>query len=107
MIVSRSDIEADRYRWHDTSFLRADGKTEYRERAGYGNLHAVFEKGSFIGDMHVDRFNATDFPMGTIRHASNYIEEKTGIPEPLLTGATILVGAYAAYKAAQWVDENL
>ena len=107
MIASRADIEVNRYRWHNTSFLRADGKTEYREKSGYGNRHAVFENGSSVGDMHVDRFNATDFPMGTIRHASNYVEEKTGIPEPLVTGATIFASAYIVSKIAQWANRNL
>ena len=106
-MISRDNIEESRYRWYDTSFLRVDGKTEYREKAEFGDRHAVFEDGYFTGDVHVDRFNATDFPLGTIRHAPNYVEEKTGIPEPLVTGATILTGAYVAYKAVQWIDKNL
>lgn len=102
MQITRAGIEASRSRWYDTSILRSDGNVEYREKKEFGNRHAVFEGGSLVGDVHVDKFNATDVPIGTIRHVSNYIEEKTGIPEPLTTLAIILGGGYLVYKAANW-----
>ena len=102
MNTTIADIMAERQRWYDTSFLRTDGKVEYREKAEFGNRHAVFENGSYVGNMHVDRFNATDVPVGTVRHAGKYVEEKTGIPEPLATLGIVLAGigiAYVGYRA--------
>ena len=102
MNTTIADIMAERQQWYNTSFLRTDGKIEYREKAEFGNRHAVFENGSYVGDMHTDRFNATDVPVGMVRHAGNYVEEKTGIPEPLATLGIVLVGigvAYVGYKA--------
>lgn len=107
MQITRADIEASRSRWYDTSILRPDGNVEYREKKEFGSRHAVFESRSFVGDVHTDRFNATDAPLGTIRHVSNYVEEKTGIPEPLTTLAIILGGAYLGYKSANWIRDNL
>lgn len=103
MNMTMADIMAERQRWYDTSFLRADGRVEYREKKEFGSRHAVFDSGSCVGDMHVDRFNATDVPVGTVRHAGNYVEEKTGIPEPLASIGMVLAGiagiAYIGYRA--------
>lgn len=99
--------EITKERWADTSYLRTDGKEEFRERVNYGNRHAVFEKGSQIGYVHIDKFNATDIPLGTINHASNYVEEKTGIPQGLVTLGGIALGLFAGYKTIKWAKKNL
>lgn len=100
--ITLHDIMADRTRWQNTSMLRHDDKVEYREKKEYGNRHAVFEKGSCIGDIHVDKFNATDIPVGTIRHIGKFIEEKTGMPESITSSAIAILGiaciAYAYHK---------
>lgn len=107
MKITRTDIETNRGRWYDTSIFSTSGNVEYREKKEFGNRHAVFEDRAFVGDVHVDKFNATDAPIGTIRHVSNYIEEKTGIPEPLTTLAIICGGVYLGYKSAKWANDNL
>ena len=94
-------------RWIDTSYLRIDGKEEFRERAKYGNRHAIFEKGSQIGYVHIDKFNATDVPSGAINHTSNYVEEKTGIPQGLATLGIAALGLFVGYKAYKWAEKNL
>lgn len=100
--ITLYDIIADRARWQNTSMLRHDDKVEYREKKEYGNRHAVFEKGSCIGYVHVDKFNATDLPVGTIRHIGKFVEEKTGIPESITSLVIGILGiagiAYACHK---------
>ncbi len=93
--------------WKDTSYFRTDGKEEFRELEQYGNRHAIFEKDSQIGYVHIDKFNATDFSSGTINHASNYVEEETGIPKGLVTLGGIALGLFAGYKAVKWAEKNL
>jgi len=89
-IIYRSQITKER--WADTSYLRTDDKEEFRERAKFGNRHAVFEKGSEVGYIHYDKYNATDIPVGTINHAAKYTEEKTGIPQGLVALVIVIVG---------------
>lgn len=47
MIIHGSEITSER--WIYTSYLRSDGKEEFREKKEFGNRHAVFEKGSEWG----------------------------------------------------------
>ena len=96
MIIRRSEITKNR--WIDTSYLRTDDKEEFRERKEFGSRHVVFDKNSSLGMIHYDEFNATDFPVGTINHFSNYVEEKTGIPKILTTVLTMGIVFYAGYK---------
>ena len=102
MYITLAQVLSQPTRWINTSYLRSDGKTEYRERKEFGSMHAVFERGQAYGTTHHDRYNATDFPVGTVRHTSQFVEEKTGIPERVTTAviSVIAVGAlaYAAYK---------
>ena len=102
MFITLHQVRSHPAQWIDTSYLRSDGKIEYRERKEFGNRHAVFERGQTYGAIHHDRYNATDFPAGTVRHASRFIEEKTGIPERVTTAAIsgVAVGAlaYAIYR---------
>ena len=102
MKITIAEINAHRDRWIDTSFARADGKIEYREKKAFGNRHAVFENGARIGGVHIDSYNATDVPEGTIKHISNYAEEKTGIPQWLFN--LLIVGGvlYGGYRIAKW-----
>ena len=103
--IYRNQITKEK--WIDTSYLRTDDKEEFRERAKYGNRHAVFEKGSQVGYAHIDKFNATDIPIGTINHTSNYVEEKTGIPQGLVALGVVALGLFAGYKAIKWAEKNL
>ena len=109
-MISIRGVRAHPERWIDTTYLRSDGRIEYRERREFGNRHAVFEQGGEAGAVHHDRYNATDFPSGTVRHLSNYIEEKTGIPQDLtnilIAGAFVLGAAYAGHRIAKWAGED-
>jgi len=104
MIIHRSQITNER--WIDTSFLRSDVKEEFRERAKFGNRHAIFKKGSQWGYVHVDKHNATDFPSGTLNHAALYTNEQTGISEDIAKIGILGIGIYAAYKILKFLDES-
>lgn len=100
MKISIYEILSQPDRWENTSNYRLDGKIEYREKKEYGNRHAVFDSiYSEWGEVHIDEFNATNFPIGTVRHVSKYVEEKTGIPEWLISIATGALAIYVGYKA--------
>ncbi len=103
MKISLNEILLHPERWGNTSYLRSDGKIEYRERKEYGNRHAVFNnENSLWGETHIDKFNATNFPVGTIRHAGKYIEEKTGVPEKAVSlgiGLLIVLALCVSYKS--------
>lgn len=105
MYITLDQVLSYPEQWVDTSYLRSDGKIEYRERKKFGNAHAVFERGQRYGVIHHDRYNATDFPVGTVRHASQFVEEKTGIPEKATTAAIAVTAvgalAYAIYKISK------
>ena len=105
--ISIDEIYANRDRWVDTSFVRTDGKTEYREKTEFGNRHAVFELGATVGVVHIDLHNATDVPVGTIKHFTNYVEEKTGIPQSGLDLLIALGVLYGVYRLAKWGSKNL
>lgn len=106
MMISLDEVRSNPKQWINTSGLRLDGKTEYRERKEYGNRHAVFDNGAYWGEVHYDKHNATDIPVGTTKHFSNYVEEKTGIPQGLVTLATIGISLYAGYKVVKWTQKN-
>lgn len=110
-MISIDEVRSHPERWMDTSYFRSDGKIEYREKKEYGNRHAVFDSNALLGSTHIDQYNATDFPKGTTQHASKYVEEKTGIPQDLVTGAIVVAVAglslYAGYKTAKWVKDNI
>lgn len=94
--IHRSEITKEH--WIDTSYIRTDGKEEFRERKEYGNRHIIFDEKSMWGLMHYDKINATDFPIGTIDHFSNYVEEKTGIPKILTNLVVASIVLYAGYR---------
>ena len=106
-IIFRKDIEVYPERWINTSDVRSDNKEEYRERKEFGNRHVIFEKGSLFGEVHYDKYNATDFPVGTVQHVSNYTEEKTGIPAVLVTLGIVAVSAFLGYKAIKYVAKKI
>jgi len=106
-MISLDEVKSHPEQWANTSFVRSDDKTEYREKKKFGNRHVVFEKDALFGDDHYDQHNATDIPFGTVNHFSNYVEEKTGIPQELVRLVTIGVSLYAGYKAVKWADKNL
>ena len=110
-MISRDEVTSNSEQWADTSYLRSDGKEEYRERKQFGNRHAIFEPNALWGDIHYDQYNATDFPKETTQHFSNYVEEKTGIPQNVVTGAIVGIVAglslYAGYKTAKWIGQKL
>ncbi|MCZ6582026.1 MAG: hypothetical protein O6761_02500, partial [Thaumarchaeota archaeon] len=49
-----------------------------------GNRHAIFRKDLVYGWVHIDKYNALDFPDGTIKHLAKWGNEKTGVDEGLL-----------------------
>ena len=106
-MVSIDEVRSHPEQWVDTSYLRLDGKLEYRERKEFGNRHVVFENDMYCGDEHIDKFNATDFPLGTINHATNYVEEKTGIPKDLVALGCIALGLFVGCKTGKWAYKNL
>ena len=106
-MISIEEVRLHPEQWIDTSYLRSDGRIEYREKKEYGNRHAVFNPGAFWGSTHIDQYNATDVPVGAVKHFSNYVEEKTGIPQGLVILGTIAAAAFAGYGIAKWVDRNL
>jgi len=106
-IIFRNDIEGHPERWMNTSGVRSDNKEEYRERKEFGNRHVIFENGSLFGEVHYDKYNATDFPVGTVKHFSNYTEEKTGIPARLVTLGIIAVTAFLGYKAIKYISKEI
>lgn len=97
--IYRNQLTKDR--WQNTSILRSDGKEEFRELPEFGNRHAVFERNSDIGYIHIDEHNALDIPFGTIKHATKYVEEKTGIPQWLTTLAIVGIGIFALVKVGK------
>jgi len=104
-MLHRSEITSDR--WIDTSFIRTDGKEEFREKPEYGNQHAVFESDTEWGEVHVDEYNAADFPFGTIDHLSKYTEERTGVPETIARGVIVLGGLILGAKLLNYLEDNL
>ncbi len=106
-MVSLNEVRNNPEQWIDTSYLRSDGKLEYREKKEYGNRHVVFDDGVFLGSVHIDQHNATDFPIGTVKHFSNYVEEKTHIPHVIVDIVIAGITAYAGYKTAKWAYNNI
>ena len=105
-MVTIDEVRSYPEQWVDTSYLRTDGKTDYRERKEFGNRHVVFENGAYYGTVHVDKYNATDVPFGTINHAAYYVEEKTGIPKDAILVASIVLGLVTTYKTLKWAARN-
>lgn len=105
MIIHRSEITKER--WTETSYLRNDDKEEFREKVKYGNRHAVFVKGALLGEVHYDEYNATDVPVGTINHASKYVEEKTNIPKGLVALGIVVGLVYVGYKTVKYLNKKL
>lgn len=103
--IYRTQITKER--WANTSSLRTDNKEEFREYPKYGNRHAVFEKGSDIGYIHIDEDNALDIPIGTINHVSKYVEEKTGIPKWLTNLVIVGIGLIVLVKAGKSIAKSL
>jgi len=93
-------------RWSNTSFARNDGRREFREKPAYGNRHAVFNRNSSLGEVHVDDHNAIDFPTGTVNHISKYTEEKTGIPGQIAKIGIVLGGLFVGYKLLKFLEED-
>ena len=106
-IIFREYVQGYPVRWMDTSGVRSDSREEYRERKEFGNRHTIFEKGSLFGEVHYDKYNATDFPVGTVQHVSQYTEEKTGIPAGLVTLGIVLGTAFLGYKAIKYVAKKI
>ena len=106
-MITRQEVKEHPERWMNTSDVRSDGKEEYRERKEFGNRHVIFENGALYGIVHHDKYNAIDFPVGTVQHVSNYTEEKTGIPAGLVTLGIVLGSAYLGYKAIKYVSKRI
>lgn len=106
-MISLDEVRSHPKQWVNTSYVRSDDKIEYREKKEYGDRHAVFDKGAFWGNIHYDQDNATDVPVGTVKHFSKYVEEKTGIPKGLVALATVGLSLYAGYKVVKWAQKNI
>jgi len=91
MVIHISEITSYPERWISTW----DG---YREIEKYGNRHAKFNGSDWLDD-HLDEYNATSFPTGTINHLAHWGNEKTGINEDLLRLAGWGTLAYVVIKA--------
>jgi len=104
-LIHRSEITQEH--WFHTSYLRGDGKEEFREKVQFGNRHAVFVRGEELGEVHDDEHNATDVPVGTIMHAAKYTEEKTGIPKGFAALGIVLSLGYVGYKTLKYLDDRL
>ena len=92
-------------RWAETSFLRFDGKREFREKPEFGNSHVVFSPSSEWGEEHIDKYNALDFPTGTVDHLAKYTEEKTNIPETIAGGLIVVGGLILGAKLLQYLED--
>jgi len=92
-------------RWTETSFLRSDGKREFREKPEFGNSHVVFFPNSEWGEEHIDQYNALDFPSGTVDHLAKYTEEKTGVPQTIAGAIIVLGGLILGAKLLQFMEE--
>ena len=93
-------------RWIETSIVRIDGRIEFRERPKSGNRHTVFLNNSEWGEIHMDEYNALDFPNGTINHISKYNEEKTSIPHNIAKLGIIFGAILAGAKILQIIVER-
>ena len=93
-------------RWAETSYLRFDGKREFRERPQFGNVHVIFLKDSEWGNEHVDDFNALDFPNGTLDHFAKYTEEKTTIPHNIAKLGVVFVAIVVGAKLIQMLEDR-
>ena len=91
--------------WINTSFSRLDGKIEFRERPQFGNTHVIFPKDSEWGEEHIDKYNALDFPTGTVDHLAKYTEEKTNIPETIAGGLIVVGGLILGAKLLQYLED--
>ena len=99
-----SEINSER--WTNTSLIRSDNKIEFREKPQFGNRHVLFEIDSSWGTVHYDKYNALDFPDGTINHLAQYTEEKTSLPAGLAKIAIVIGGVYVGYKLLKFLVED-
>jgi len=99
--------EINKERWTDTSIVRLDNKLEFREKPQYGNRHAVFNKGSEWGEVHIDEHNALEFPNGTADHLAKYTEEKTSLPKEIAKVGIVLGGLFVGYKVLKFLGDEL
>ena len=119
-MISRDEVTSNSEQWSDTSYLRSDGKEEYRERKQFGNRHAILVT-AFMGADILNfgdwsgRFDWTLDVLGTNNpNASGWLTYGTGhngdfgfsmieVPEPgtlSLLGAGLLGLAFARRKKA-------
>ena len=92
-------------RWVNTSISRFDAKIEFREKPQFGNAHVIFPQNSEWGEEHIDKYNALDFPSGTVDHLAKYSEEKIGIPETIARGVIVVGGLILGAKLLQYLEE--
>ena len=92
--------------WIETSPIRGDGKREFRERPKFGNRHVIFPINSEWGEVHIDEYNALDFPTGTVNHLAKYSEEQTGIPETIGRTVLVLGGLILGAKLLQYLEKQ-
>lgn len=94
--VYRSEMTPER--WVNSTGLPPDGREHFRELKQYGNRHVVFERNAEWGQIHIDEYNATDFPVRTVNHLAKYTNEKTGVPENLAKAAIVFGALYLGYR---------
>ena len=79
-------------------YVNGDNKEVFREKKEFGNRHAIFDLGAETGIVHVDLYNALDFPIGTVNHIAKWTNEKFGINENVARVCLYALGIYGAYK---------
>jgi len=103
--ISRREIMLERWCW--LPYVNFEGKEVFRELKKYGNRHAIFDKGAEWGYVHSDKYNATDFPIGTRDHIAKWLSEKIGINEKLARFLVSIAGLYVGYKTGKYLYKNL
>lgn len=103
--ISRSEIMNEIDHWF--RYENLEGKEVFRELEKFGNRHTVFEKNVDYGLVHLDQYNATSFPTGTVNHVAKWTNENTGIDEGLARLALWGIGLYAAYKTGKYMYNRL
>ena len=101
MKITRSEINRHPDRW--VRYTNGENKEVFREKKEFGNRHAIFDLSAETGIVHVDLYNALDFPIGTVNHIAKWTNEKFGINENVARIGLYAIGLYGAYKLGKSV----
>lgn len=98
--------------WINVSTISLHGMDEYRElpSCADGLKHAKFERGSNVGTWHYDKYNAVNFPLGSIDHFGDFLSIHTHINESLIfigIWGVIFFGGYYIIREFQYIGKKL